>query len=479
MTAMSEYHRKDLQDFLGIIAPWKAAYAEARFAFIGVKRDGVTMVLQGQLLLGSGPALLTMQFVETPSLVAGSYWLSDAEQDFERVMERLVSSTLETPYGPVVLALNEREGMAAHINRQLETFAGTQRRITKLLLVGAQRRPQLLDSYAASLELRETERPYSDIGELSQELMLGPYVDNNPASIEIRAINVAEVDLSKKITGGRAELGIFVSHLLEREQCALGYRILVHGTATVRNRLGNAAFTWERREGRGHTPLWYGLATIEVPAGAILQCFASYAGHFQHDGWIGDPEMFPNARRMAHGAFDPGLKILRNYLYLSEEKPSRSQGARDFEVGIGNLLFMLGFFIDPLFGKPMEDGPDLIATTREGHIALVECTTSGVIDKEGKLGKLVDRAEKLRTDLKRAAHDHLRVLPVIVTPRPRDAVGGAESAKSLGIVVLTKEDLEVAIERTMVPHDPDALFAQAWESVQPKPTLGSFAPPLF
>ena len=479
MTAMSEYHRKNLQDFLGIIAPWKAAYAEARFAFIGAKRDGVTMVLQGQLLLGSAPAPLTRQFVETPSLVAGSYWLSDAEQDFERVVEMLVSGTLETPYGPVVLAPNEREGMTAHLDRQLEIFGGTQRRITKLLLAGAQRRAEFLDSYGASRELRETERPYSDMGELSQELMLTPYTDNNPASIEIRAFNVAEVDLSKKISGGRAELRVFLSHLLEPEHCALGYRILVNGTAAVRDRLGGTAFAWELREESGHAPIWCGSVLIDVPAGGILQCFASYAGHFQHDGWIVDPKTFPNARRMAHGAFDPDLKSLRNYLHLSKEKSSRSQDARDFEVGIGNLLFMLGFSIDPLFGKPMEDGPDLIATTREGHIALVECTTSAAIDKEGKLGKLVDRTEKLRADLKYAAHDHLRVLPVIVTPRPRNAVGGAESAKGLGIVVLTKEDLEMAIERTMVPQDPDLLFTQAWESVQPKPALGGVFPGAF
>ncbi len=129
---------------------------------------------------------------------------------------------------------------------------------------------------------------------------------------------------------------------------------------------------------------------------------------------------------------------------------------------------MLGFSVDPLFGKPLEDGPDLIATTREGHIALVECTTSGVIDKDGKLGKLIDRANMVRSRLRKAAYAHLRVLPILVTPQPRDAVADKKYAKDLGVVILTREDLEAAIEKTIVPQDPDALFSQAWDSAQPK-----------
>ncbi|MHB8348544.1 MAG: hypothetical protein ACYDHM_15630 [Acidiferrobacterales bacterium] len=469
MATVSEHQRKELQTFLDIIAPWKAAYGDARFAFIGARKDGVIKVLQGQLLLGNTPPALPTQFIETTSMAAGYYALADAGHNFEDVLERLVSGILETPHGPVEFALNERDEISLFLDRQPQAFGGTQRRITNLRLSGIHRRQELLDAAIATVELREAERPYSDINELSQELMQAPYADSHLANIEIRAFNVAEVDLSKRIIGGRAELGIFLSRLLEPAQCSLGYRVLVKGAAAVRNRLAGDAFTWELKEMRGLVPLQYGSTNVQVPPGAVLQCFVSYAGQFQHDGWIVDPETFPNALRMAHSAFDPDLQNLRNY--LSEEKSSRGRDARDFETGIANLLFLLGFSVDPLFGKPLEDGPDLIATTREGHIALVECTTSGVIDKEGKLGKLVDRAEKLRTDLKNAAHDHLRVLPVIVTPRPRDAVAEKEDAKGLGIVVLTREDLEAAIEKTIVPQDPDALFSQAWESVQPKSGL--------
>ena len=443
MATVSEHHRKELQAFLDIIAPWKAAYADARFAFIGTRKDGIIKVLQGQLLLGNALHPLPSQFVETTSLAAGYYALADAGHVFGDVLEKLLSGVLDTPHGPVELAANEKNEISLHLDRQPQAFGGTQKRITKLTLSGAQWRQQLLDPTAAMLELRESERPYIDVNELSQELMLAPFADGSHANIEVLAFNVAEVDLSKRIAGGRAELGILMSRLLEPGQCSLGYRVLVKGGAVQRGRLAGDAFTWELKETQGLTPVRHGSTSMRVPAGAIVQCFASYAGQFQHDGWILDPETFPNALRMVHSAFDPDLQNLRGY--LSNEKFSGGQAARDFETGIANLLFLLGFAVDPLFGKPMEDGPDLIATTREGHIALVECTTSAVIDKEGKLGKLVDRAEKLRANLKNAAHGYLRVLPVIVTPRPREAVADDGYAQSLGVVVLTKVHLEAAI----------------------------------
>ena len=464
MATVSEHHRKDLETFLDIIAPWKAAYADARFVFIGAKKDGIIKVLQGQLLLGPALLALPSQFVETASLAAGYYFLAEAGHTFEDVLERLVSGVLVTPHGPVELASNDRGEIDIYLDRQSQIFGGTQKRITKLRVVGAHRRPELLDPDVATRELREAERPYSDINELTQELMGAPYADSNLANIEVFAFNVAEVDLSKRIAGGHAEIGILMSRLLEPLQCSLGYRVLVKGAVVERNRLTGDAFTWKLKETQGLAPVQHGSTNVQVPAGAILQCFASYAGQFQHDGWIADPETFPNVLRMAHGAFDPDLQNLRNY--LSEEKTSRGRDARDFETGIANLLFLLGFAVDPLFGKPLEDGPDLIATTREGHIALVECTTSGVIDKEGKLGKLIDRANMVRSRLGKAAYDHLRVLPVLVTPQSRDAIADREYAKGLGVVVLTKENLEAAIERTMVPQDPDALFSQAWESVR-------------
>lgn len=457
MATVSEHHKTELQTFLDTIAPWKAAYADAHFAFIGTKKDGIVKVLQGQLLLGDVLLSLPSQFVETASLAAGFYTLADAEQTFEDVLGKLVSGVLNTPYGPVALASNEPNKVNIFLNHQLEKIHGTEKRKTTLKVVSAHQRQEFLDPDVATRELREAERPYNDINELSMELMHAPYAYNDYANIEVLAFPVAEVDVSKQIAGVNAQLDILMSHLLETEKCSLGCRVLVKGRPVQRYRLAGEEFVWKREKTHVTTTVLHGSKSVQVPDGAVVQCFVSYAGQFQHTGWVYDPAKLPNVLRIVHSAFDPDLQVLQNYL---SEKNEHSKKAQDFETGIANLLFMLGFSVDPLFGKPLGNGPDLIATTRQGHIALVECTTSEGINKDGKLGKLVARAQKLRDDLSKTAYDNLQVLPVIVTPLPRNRIADEPYAKSLGVLVLTKEDLDAAIERTMVPQDTDVLFSQ-------------------
>ena len=119
-----------------------------------------------------------------------------------------------------------------------------------------------------------------------------------------------------------------------------------------------------------------------------------------------------------------------------------------------------------MIGKKLESGPDIVATTNNGDVVLVECTINQ-INKDGKLGKLVDRAEVIRSHLDNSAYGHLRVLPVIVTARPKDAVGqfDVDAARSQGVLIITKENLMDAIERSVVSQDPDKLFALGWESL--------------
>lgn len=126
---------------------------------------------------------------------------------------------------------------------------------------------------------------------------------------------------------------------------------------------------------------------------------------------------------------------------------------------------MLGFSVEALAGKPLENGPDLVAMTPKGELVLVECTV-GQINKDGKLGKLVDRASAVRSSLQGAGHNAVRVLPVIVTPRPADAVAEIPTANAMGVVVFTREDLQSGLQLARVPQDSDLLVARQWEALE-------------
>jgi hypothetical protein len=124
--------------------------------------------------------------------------------------------------------------------------------------------------------------------------------------------------------------------------------------------------------------------------------------------------------------------------------------------------------------------------TPQGHFAIVECTT-GLLKAENKLALLHDRAEAARRNLAAANSAHLRLLPVMVTSKTRaEITPDIETAERLGVLVMTRENLDNAInQRTMVFPNADQVYAEAEQIVrdalakyQPQqPTPPSFSIP--
>jgi hypothetical protein len=183
----------------------------------------------------------------------------------------------------------------------------------------------------------------------------------------------------------------------------------------------------------------------------------------QHYWWVTDPAATQNPRRAAYEVFDPEFSVLREFL----SRQGRGQNARDLEFGVAWLMWMLGFSVASLgsTGKT-QDFSDVIATTPNGHFAVVECTT-GQLRADNKLPLVVERATALRRNVERSNNRHLRVLPVMVTSKLRDEVrADLAHAQQLGVVVLTREDMEAALEqRTRFMPDADAIFAEAERSL--------------
>ena len=93
-----------------------------------------------------------------------------------------------------------------------------------------------------------------------------------------------------------------------------------------------------------------------------------------------------------------------------------------------------------------QDAADLIATTPNGHFAVIECTT-GLLKADNKLPLLYDRSQAVRRALETSAHNQLRVLPMIVTTKSREEImPDLEQAERLGILVLSREKLEGMLE---------------------------------
>lgn len=141
---------------------------------------------------------------------------------------------------------------------------------------------------------------------------------------------------------------------------------------------------------------------------------------------------------------------------------SRGQDARELEMVVGWILWMLGFSVTHIGGtRRTADAPDIIASTAQGHIVAVEFTT-GLLKGDNKLPKLVERTQKIRQSLAASGNSYVRVLPVIITTKTRDEVKpDIEQATKSGVLVSTREGFSELINRTSLLPNSDWLYVQA------------------
>ena len=219
-----------------------------------------------------------------------------------------------------------------------------------------------------------------------------------------------------------------------------------------------------RCSGRSRTAFAGGVAEIDIPQGAVLHCVAIYDGIAQQFGWLSDPATVQNSRRTVYEAFDSNLETLKEIIGRTQ---GRGMEARDLESAVAWLLWMLGFGVAHLGGtRRTQDAVDLVAVAPNGHLAVLECTT-GVLKAENKLALLYDRTQAVRRALENSESRHLSVLPVIVTSKTREEVRpDLDQAEKLGVAVITREDLEQAVNQTLVFPNANEFLERAFQVVR-------------
>ena len=71
MPEISSYDQREIQEFMGLIAPWGAAYRDATFSFLGVKNGDHVCLAQGHVILPTGKQLPPLlEVVRRPSGLA-------------------------------------------------------------------------------------------------------------------------------------------------------------------------------------------------------------------------------------------------------------------------------------------------------------------------------------------------------------------------------------------------------------------------
>jgi hypothetical protein len=453
---LSPPHQKFVDDFFAAIAPSQAAFQHIGFSYLAVKFGEPYQLIRGRVFLNTAPPAAHPQHFQSSHVRAGHYALSELASDISDLINQLLSGILKTPDGP----LHFFPASGGHHATSFTPFhpdgLTTQRRFNVLTIMAGEtdtiRQPEI------DWEIKAASLPYDGLQELANEFSLGA-LTQRPPYVEVVAYNVAVVDAqNSKVAGNSADIEVLLAKGLAHDRVTLGYRVYAPGTATTRKVVTGAAMTWAEdvHFDRGRT-------TIQIPLAAAVNCAISYDGTAQSHYWLSDPTRIPNPRRAVYEAFDPKLENLNAIIAGAQ---GRGQEARDLESAVAWLLWMLGFSVAHLNTRRTREAADLLVTTPQGHFAVVECTT-GLLKAENKLSILHDRAEAARRSLADSNSAHLRLLPVIVTSKTRPEITpDLETAEKLGILVMTRENLDNAInQRTLVHPNADQVYAESEQIV--------------
>lgn len=458
---LNEHSESQLSAYFEAIAGWRAAYRVARLHVLGVRTGKALELVSARIVLDvGGDTAYKAPFLAGP-IEAHQITLNQTEIDLKGVV-RAIGSTdgfYATGIGRMRLPSNDQVGIYVGRPTLLHPEGLGDGNRLAVLLIGGGHFTDLLPQPDSDWLLKASDRPYDSIQELAVDYGLGA-IRGDRAVLEVVARTAIQVLAESTVVGSKASIGIWMASSLVRTKAKLGFRVVHQGRVVNRGAIRGSDLRWSDGDLAS-----VGKGEVDVPAGCVVQCIASYDDQAHHVQWRADPASFLNPRAAILSLVDPSNSVIQAYLH--PDVPPRGKAADDFEAAIAWLLWALGFAVASFGTHPKtRETFDVIATSPHGDFLVVECTL-GLLRAEGKLSKLNARTVNVRDSLAASNMKHLRVLPVIVTALTRGQVeADAGLAADLGVLVVTREDLDEVQNELIRFPDADSLFERGLRTVQ-------------
>jgi len=323
------------------------------------------------------------------------------------------------------------------------------------------------------VNLKTADKPFDDISELLRDLGMDPRLPDN-VTARVRTTPIARISEDAKlsnIVNGKARVHVRIAAAIDHKTVKIGWRCLSDGDLQSRGSFVLDDTEWrDEKIELGHVRS--GTFELSVPPRASLQCFLSYEGLLQHEFWIHDSDPRGNVRWCYHALAERANKPGWLELELS------SAGDQNhFEDAVACLFGLLGFRTTH-YVKPLDDGADIVATTDDGNVLLIECCSK--TSRAEKVEKLVDRYEKLLHEIENQEIDDARIVPVMVVREKKVAAKtSAERGSDRGVITLDEDDLRSYIEHSKSRADAhleifEKLAAQMADLKRPKDASSLF-----
>lgn len=392
------------------------------------------------------------QAISTSSIRAGHVKVSVTQSALEDFMAALRAGRLRLLEHGLDLALPADQEISLYAPTPLvepECF-------TPQLEVKCMRQTMLTQSFdyaLANAELRRNAVPFDGLVDLLSFFGLGnsghlPHEQkilvtlNPPADIIFDGCSLSQDQLRLKVMR-RVCMG--------RDSVVLGLRKFPNPSIERRSQIADT-IQWQSEMAGFETGY---VETIADDCG-VAELLLSIGGYTVRRYFLPDASKSLNQRLVDYRRFDPEL------LHLGRALKAGKNDSRSLEAGVATLLHLLGA---STLTPPNPDTPDVIAETVGKRLALIECTIK-VESLREKVGKLVNRREIINRD-NGLNSPRREVLAILVVNQPRHTIVNEDKYLSDNQVILvSQEDLNLAMVHLEVPHDLDMHFLEKLESLR-------------
>jgi len=454
---MNSQQEQDFADFVKLLACWGGAYQCAVISYVALKTVQGPRLLFGRVLLQPSRIEISDEVFtfETEHVAAARFVARATPADITSFLNKAKTGEIVCIDDAKSLALAKEGNVVTHFAPIYHPFISGGPRLPSLLIRGNSRH-DLLTSIAnfreVDWELKAADAPFDSFDDLLGRCDLPTLAQmGDLTTLEIVARSPGMIVQESAIKAGEAKIQCRIAAALNIERLRIGYKIF-NNEGIDRGSLHGAAFAW-----RQEVDTKIGSCNVQVGDALFLQAFLSYKDVCIHEWWVTDPEKRLNPRYSIHQIFDDDLELLRRMLLQPDtDKPYA------FENAVSTMLSLLGFSVSNYGRIPkLQKGPDIIAIPPSGDVSVVECTM-GLLDENGKIAKLVQRAKLIREQLNQSGYAFLQLQPLIVTPLSRaEVTADLETARKHDIAVICKAELEEMLNQVSLPLKPDTLFQDA------------------
>jgi hypothetical protein len=315
------------------------------------------------------------------------------------------------------------------------------------------------DLLTLDLELKAHPRPYDNLAELIAEM-------GNPITAhEIGGAAMPRVEIvlapPARITKGEIRDGILLidvtaSARIDQNKLAFGLRLFSAKETPIQHVAFSGEASWDDAD-----PLIKGHFWQAAPDIGLAHIFMTYDGEFLGSWWARDQSVAFSSRAALHKAIDADNAFVAKFF----------NDKNAFEEHVLMLLSLLK--LDCLYYGNMaelKDGPDIIASSNQGHLYVIECTT-GDINSKGKLRRLYERTNNIRAALANSAYRPREILPMMVTSSTKsETLHCIDEVATYQIALVCREDIVGLLSQIEAPPTADRLYAAAVGAIPPIPS---------